>query len=638
VELRDAEIGGTLLCDRAAFENRGGMALGADRASVKGSIFLKNGFSAEGEVRLLGAQVGSNLECDGGSFNNPLGEAALNADRVKVAGGVFFRNGFLAEGAVRLLGAQVGGDVDCSGGTLRNPSGKSLVADNIKVAGNVFLRDAFSAEGAVVLFQAQLGGGLDCRGGTFKNPGSCALNADGIEISGAFFLRDGLSAEGEVRLQGAQIKSNLDCSRGTFMNPTASALTADGITVRGHVEFQNSVSEGVVLLSGAQIGGDFSCEGGRFRSSERALDAANIKVRGGVFLDGVFADGEVRLYEAQVGSSLVCKACRFTNRGGSSFSGQNIDVRGNVVLDGLDAGSVVLSEAQIEGSLRCQHSKISEFQLRTAIIKGSFFWLEMDGVGTRLDLRNASVGSIGDDEKSWPAAGNLFLEGFSYARISAGPIDAMKRLGWLARQDHFALQPYRQLASALRDTGDEVGAHRVLFEMESLWRRARDRTWLARLWSWLLGHTFGYSLMSQSAIVWLCVTFVGFVLSGVGYLGGTFKPTDKEAYAVFEQQNQPPPYYPRFNPLFYSFEYSFPLVNLGVRDHWAPNSAGRRSAPVLQSDVLRAASDLTLKDYYLLRIHAPELLSLWFWFQVPVCWALVTLFAASLTTIVKRDP
>ena len=81
-------------------------------------VFLR-GLTAEGEVRLAGAQVGGNLECAGGFFKNPAikhGPAsgtALNADGINVGGAVNLRRGFAAEGKVRLLGAQVGSDVSC---------------------------------------------------------------------------------------------------------------------------------------------------------------------------------------------------------------------------------------------------------------------------------------------------------------------------------------------------------------------------------------------------------------------------------------------------------------------------------------------------------------------------------------------
>ena len=64
------------------------LSVTADGANVKGHLFFNDGFSAEGEVRLLGAQIGSNLDCGGGTFKNP-GKTALNADGANVRGTFF---------------------------------------------------------------------------------------------------------------------------------------------------------------------------------------------------------------------------------------------------------------------------------------------------------------------------------------------------------------------------------------------------------------------------------------------------------------------------------------------------------------------------------------------------------------------
>jgi len=76
-----------------------------------GRVFLRDGFKARGEVRLLGATIGGNLDCNRGHFINPDGRA-LGADGLNVDGYVFFCNGFKADGEVRLLGAIIGRDLD----------------------------------------------------------------------------------------------------------------------------------------------------------------------------------------------------------------------------------------------------------------------------------------------------------------------------------------------------------------------------------------------------------------------------------------------------------------------------------------------------------------------------------------------
>src|SRR5271157_2024669 len=200
----------------------------ADGLIVKNYVFLRNGFTAHGEVRLLGAQIGGNLECDASAFTNK-GGYALNADGINVKGGIYLRGGFAANGEVRLLGAQIGGDLDCSGGTFTNEGGDALDADRINVKGSVFLRQAmnakgektpFSAKGEVNLVLAQIDGQLDCSGGVFSNPGGNALSANRTIVKSSVLLRDGFTAEGSVYLEGAQIGGDFHCDSGNFQKAT----------------------------------------------------------------------------------------------------------------------------------------------------------------------------------------------------------------------------------------------------------------------------------------------------------------------------------------------------------------------------------------------------------------------------------
>jgi len=113
--------------------------LAADGMRVRGSLNLRDGFRADGEVSLVRADIGGSLYCDDGKFVKPDGYA-LNAERAKVAGSVFLRNGFSARGEVRLLNAEIGGGgLACDGGKFVKPDGDAPLADRVKVAGDVQL-------------------------------------------------------------------------------------------------------------------------------------------------------------------------------------------------------------------------------------------------------------------------------------------------------------------------------------------------------------------------------------------------------------------------------------------------------------------------------------------------------------------
>ena len=410
-----------------------------------------------------------------------------------------------------------------------------------------------------------------------------AITADRLDVKGSVFLRNGLHADAEVRLPGAQIGSNLDCARGTFVNPTGDALSADRINVQGSVFLRNDFrAEGEVRLLGAQIGGDLSCIGGMFtNASGKALNADRILVHGSVFLrDGFHAEGEVRL-----------------------------------------------PGAEIRGDLDCHDSTFTTLTALSATVRGGFWWWGLkDAEHAVLDLTNASVGSMGDDadEKNWPQ--RLVLDGFVYGHISGGPSDAESRLRWLARQDHFAPQPYRQLAKVLRDTGDEQGARNVLHEMERHRRQQQDRGPFVRIWGWLLRWTIGYGYYPLRAFGWLvALVILGYIL--YGSRAGVVVPTEKEAYETFRCEGKPPAHYEDFSPFIYSVENSLPLVKLGQADKWQPDPHPERTATCQQKSAPGVGHQ---------RAWSVCLLS-FRRFQISAGWLLATLFLAGVTGIVRKD-
>jgi sRNA-binding regulator protein Hfq len=271
--------------------------LEGDRAKIKGSVFLRGRFKAQGEVRLLGATIGGNLVCDGAEFSNPSGKA-LNIDGAKIEGSVFLRSGFKAQGEVNLVGARIGRNLECSGAQLSNPNGNALIADGANIEVSAFLRDGFKAQGEVRLLGATIGGNLDCRGAQFSNPNGKALSVDGARIEGAASFGNGFKAEGEVRLVGARIARNLECDGAQLSNPNGNALDADGAKIEGSVFLRDGFrAEGEVNLWGATIGGGLAVYGG-LEPEKTILNLCSAKVGtlwdeeknwptpGDLFLDG----------------------------------------------------------------------------------------------------------------------------------------------------------------------------------------------------------------------------------------------------------------------------------------------------------------------------------------------------------------
>lgn len=222
-----------------------------------------------------------------------VGDLDLQGARVK--GDVFLRDRFCARGEVKLLAAQIGGDLDCSGGRFVNPptkespeSGAAITADGITVTGQVLLssfssatsnrRSTFHAEGEVRFLQAQISMNFDCSSGVFLNPAlqdvpasGRALSADGISVKGQVLLSKragslGFYAEGEVRLPDAQIGGSLNCDGGTFINPQkagggGNALWVERAIIRGDLCFKSDDASHPVSFRGKVLTGQFRADG-----------------------------------------------------------------------------------------------------------------------------------------------------------------------------------------------------------------------------------------------------------------------------------------------------------------------------------------------------------------------------------------
>ena len=210
----------------AASRIEGGHALNAQGVEVTGAVFLRNGFTAKGEVRLSGAKIGGQLDCSKGSFANEGGDA-LNAQGVEVTGDVFLGDGFAAKGEVCLSGAKIGGQLACSNGSFRNEGDDALNAEGVEVTGDVFLRDGFTAKGEVSLSGAKIGGQLACTKGSFGNEGGHALNAGRMRVTAQFFWRDVMIEAGSVGLAAAHVGDLVDDAKSW---PDRGRLYLDGFT------------------------------------------------------------------------------------------------------------------------------------------------------------------------------------------------------------------------------------------------------------------------------------------------------------------------------------------------------------------------------------------------------------------------
>jgi sRNA-binding regulator protein Hfq len=466
---------------------------------------------------------------------------------------------------VRLLGANIGVNLECDHGQFINTNAIALNACGALFGGFCNLRNGFTAKGAVYFMDTTIGKSVDCSGGEFVNGSAVAFSADGTKVGGSMYMRNGFKAEGEVRIFGATIGRNLEFSAGQLINRNAIALTADGVNVGNCIYFTRSFkADGEVRLLGASIGGNLECDGAQFNgpstsAGSYALHADAIKINGSVYLRMGF--------EAN--------------------------------------GKVGFTSAYVAHHFQWHHVKSPE--------KAAF------------DLRSAKVGTFCDEEKSWPNAGNLLLDGFVYDEIQhLAPTDAKTRIKWIKRQPRgqFLPQPYEQLAKVLQKMGhdDEVAkvmieknddvAHRIAFFHPGRWLEFCFKLFV------------GYGYRPWRAFGWsLLIIAIGTLLFSFGDRVGIMTPIKENAYVLSGGRTQRlSENYPKFNSFIYSLEMFTPLLKLEMGEYWQPNANCGEQLKV--RGILLPTNGSLLRDYL--------------WFHIIFGWVLTTLWVGALTGLVKK--
>jgi sRNA-binding regulator protein Hfq len=445
-------------------------------------------------------------------------------------------------------------------------------------------------------------------GGTHTGP----IYGDGLKVESVVFLRHGFKAEGEVRLRGATIGRDLSCVDGQLINKGARALDANGLKVEGNVFLRDGFkAEGEVNLVGVTISGVLDCQKGRFiNKGAIALNANKMNIGSSLYLrNGFKAEGEVNLISAKIGGVIDCKRGQFINDGGDAIIASGMKVKGSVYMrNGFKA----------EGEVSLASTTIDRF----------FQWRDVNSPeGVTLDLRSASVGTLWDDANSWPDQDKLFLNNFEYREIfDEAPRDAKSRIDWLRRQKGFWPQPYEQLAAVFRKGGRDEDARKILITKNKDKKIFTELTRSEKIWYRVLGPMIGYGYRPLNAL-WGVAAFValGWILFGIGYLGGLITPHSESAYSkgdtgiVIPGDDERKLYevYPRFNFLVYSVDTFVPLIDLHQGKYWLPNA------------------NLGHELFKIKGLHTGGLLRLYLWIHILMGWLLSTLLVVGLTGLVR---
>ena len=423
----------------------------------------------------------------------------------------------------------------------------------------------------------------DCRIKSLALNGShvSEISGDRMVATGSVHLRDGFTATGEVRLLGAMVGGDVDCSEATFENDKGDALIADGITVKGNVFLKKCTAKGKVRFVGATVGGSFSCQEATFENSDgTALSSDGLATKGGVVLVRCMAKGEVRFVGAKIGGDFDCSEARFSKPGHDALTLERLNV---------------------------DHT----------------LWLTFaDPPAGLLNLAHASAGQLVDSRETWPAAGNLILDGFKCgAYTAAAPVGWEDRLRWLGLQlephlkADFKPQPWEQVIAVLRRMGHETDARKIaIAKQDALLKSGLRSRWWSRLWHGFLGETIKYGYESWRALIWMAVIIlIGTVIFRDANRADLIVPAKERVYLDHRyeaaQGKWLPPEYPAFSPLVYAADVFVPILDLHQESHWRP---------------------ATSKGVWAWAV------TIFMWFYILLGWVFTTLAVAGLTGLVRQ--
>ena len=560
LHLQDADITGQLTCRGVQLTgtNNDGDALTADRIKVGGGVFLDQKFTVAGAIRLPGANITGQLNCGGAQLNGRNNDGnALAADGIRVGGGVFLDEGFTAAGTVRLLGADIAGELNCGGAQLngRNNDGNALAADGIRVGGGIYLHEGFTAGGGVGLAFADITGQVNCRGAklTGRNNDRNALTADGIRVGGGVYLDEGFTAAGAVRFLAADITSQLSLRRAvvTGTDSDGDALVADGMKIVGGVYLDEGfTAAGAIRLTGSDISGQLNCRGAQLngRNNDRnALAADGMRAAEDIFLDGGFtAAGTISLQSAHVGASVHLRPTELAENE-VALNAQRTQVAGT--LEWAPAG-------QVSGQVNLEGATVGQLDDNWSSERPNGCW----PTGGRLRLDGFTYGRFGGKQQAtveqrlaWIRSQYQLPAGSSSAAFAPQPYEQLAAVYRQAGQDAEA----RKAAIARRADLRKYGG---------LNRYRRFGNWFLD-WSIKYGYQTWRAAVALAAVfvIFLALSFLAqrhHLMVPVG---------DTDGLQHLPAATKCTSDYPCFYPFGYAIDTVIPIINVHQADYWGPD-------------------------------------------------------------------
>ena len=589
--LCESEIGGRLLCVDTVIKSGGDRSIQADRLHVTGNVRLLHGFTAHGEVRLIGARIGGSLDLTGASIESPGTGLALDLGEAVIEASVFLIDAPsgrrpLIRGRIDMGQARIGGQFLVRNATLEaragapvgsaysrsRVGGTALSAPRLTVGAELTFDGTSQVTGGIDLSLSQLGSVSVGPGCSLQAPGRTALDLTNTELLSTFTVGEQVPVQGTVRLSGARIHGDLRLREAILSHPEGnSLLAAQGVSIDGEVELQNLCATGGDLgFRAAAIGSFFNAAGAKLHNpGGNTLNLVQANVKGSVRLvDGFESTGEVVLNRAAIEGRLICTdgAFRYEGPRGPGEEPDAIEAISATIRSGMDLG-----------------------------------W---KSISPRVDFTNTRTSFLADDPANWPS--RYVIVGFTYDRFeqpqgaARWPWDHAARAVWLSRQAIYDAGPYEQAARVFREHGYTTGSEEILIAQRRHARQAITGPGapLRRALDIAFSTTVAYGFRPRRVLWLLAILLVLVIVSLEIPTAQATMRAATQAGLVYSTHGPAPGTGPGragsapavrsdacgggevrcFNPVLYAIDTVVPLVSLEQRATWYPDPSLRDGA------------------------------------------------------------
>jgi hypothetical protein len=415
----------------------------------------------KGLLVLNGADFLNDLEAYGIEIGGPRMMQSVGASKASFKN-VILRSATIA-GRVNMVGASFDGKLDAQG--LR-------VGDSLLMSSGAGNRATFHD---LSLIDGQVASNVEMIGASVAG----TLNAGSLKVGGSLLLGSGEGNEAtyeSVILMGTKVTRNLEMT---------------GARVDGRLDAES-----------IQIGGNLSMRSDHpYTAKFKRVDLAYSTVKGEVQMDQSTFDDEVFLTRINVGDDVSLREITAE----SKLIISSAQIGGNLDFSGAKLARVDLGGASIAGEMRLgdESAKVT--------------WVAPDG---EIDLRNAHVGSLSDNQDSWPK--RLSLNGFSFGHFGGYDEDSGTKMiergadwwdeNFVRLDTERGPLPYEQLAAVFSAAGDHEAADKIHYD-ERVWAGEKV-SGLAFIWSQFLRWGAGYGIGTYMfrALWWaLGLSFLGAV-------------------------------------------------------------------------------------------------------------------------------